>query len=90
MLALTGLHALAAPRGDGLRLELLELLVQRQQLTAGNVEDMSAHLAEHFIQAGPNPARPVGDTPPAGVLPFARAEPVPDRAGTMPPVRRQR
>lgn len=58
MIALKGLHALAAGRGDGLRHEFLELLARHEALGAANVEDISIYLADHFLtQAGPNPVK---------------------------------
>lgn len=72
MFAFARLHDIAAQRGDGLRPELLDLIVSRQAHGCGNVEDLSAHLAEHFTQAGPNPVGRLGEKLPAGVLPFRR------------------
>ena len=90
MLGLTGLHALAAPRGDGLRQELLELFTQRQQLAAANVEDIFVHLAEHFVQAGPNPVPPSIDADASGVLIFPTREAMADSRPTVPRLRRER
>jgi len=73
-----GLHSIAAQRGDGLRQEFLELLTQREAHSAANVEEISMHFAEHFLQAGPNPVGeigPVGDigtAASANVLPFSK------------------
>ena len=75
MLPFTGLHALAARRGDGLRQEFLELFALREALGTANVEEVAAHCAEHFSQAGPNPIGEVGVALPEGVLPFRKAEP---------------
>ena len=70
MFHLTGLHRLAAPQGDGLRPEILELLAQRQAMIGGNVEDISIHLAEHYLQAGPHPVQALDGRRPDGILQF--------------------
>ena len=88
MFRFKGLHELAAPRGDGLRQEILELLAAREALGAANVEDIGAHLAEHFLQAGANPVGKVGAVPPAGVLPFRKPEPSTQTEPAMPLRRR--
>lgn len=90
MLGLTGLHALAAPRGDGLRQELLELFTQRQQLAAANVEDISVHLAEHFVQAGPNPVPPHVHAEASSVLIFRARESIADARSAILRRRRER
>ena len=84
MFLFKGLHSIAAPRSDGLRQEFLELITQREAHSAANVEEISMHFAEHFLQAGPNPVGeigPVGDIgteASATVLPFSK----PDRNDT--------
>lgn len=65
MFGLTKLHELAAARGDGLKLELLDLFKERQRMMATNV----ARLPNRFDQAGPNPALAESELP-DGVLPF--------------------
>jgi hypothetical protein len=67
-----GLHSIAAQRGDGLRQEFLELLTQREAHSAANVEELSMHFAEHFLQAGPNPVGDIGTAASANVLPFSK------------------
>jgi hypothetical protein len=71
----TSLHSLAARRGDGLRQEFLELFALREALSAANVEELAAHCAEHFSQAGPNPVGEIGVELPEGVLPFGKTGP---------------
>ena len=78
MFLFKGLHSIAAPRGDGLRQEFLELLTQREAHSAANVEEISMHFAEHFLQAGPNPVGDIGTAASANVLPFSK----PDRNDT--------
>lgn len=68
----TKLHDLAAPRGDGLRTEILELIANRQSVCSGNVEDISAYLMDHFSQAGPVPFGKLEGDLPEGVLPFRK------------------
>ena len=75
MFDLTSLHRLAALRGDGLRLEILELLAQRQAMIGGNVEEISIYLAEHYLQAGPHPVRALDGRLPEGVLEFPPSRP---------------
>lgn len=55
---LTRLHGLAAPRGDGLRSELLEFLRNRGETVEANpaVTEICRHREATPIQAGPNPA----------------------------------
>lgn len=73
----TKLHDLAAPRGDGLRTEILELIANRQSIGSGNVEDIFAHLMDHFSQAGPVPVGKLEGDLPKGVLPFPKQEQLP-------------
>ena len=75
MFLFKGLHSIAAPRGDGLRQEFRELFVLREALGAANVEEVAAHCAEHFSQAGPNPIGEVGVELPESVLAFGKVEP---------------
>ncbi len=72
MLPLTGLHSLAASRGDGLRPELLELLRGRENMTAqnSNVVDIGHHHDMGSVQAGPNPVTKLGSGTPDGVIRF--------------------
>jgi len=70
MFGLSNFHQLASARGDGLRQDFLELLASREALLASNVEEISAHLAEHYTQAGPNPVAKLGDTPGESILLF--------------------
>lgn len=69
---LTGLHVLAADRGDGLRPELLALLAPREggRFRNGAVIELSSRRGEAVVQSGPHPrGRP--DAPlPEGVLRF--------------------
>jgi hypothetical protein len=74
MFLFRGLHSIAAPRGDGLRQEFLELLTQREAHSAANVEEISMHFAEHFLQAGPNPVGDIGTAASANVLPFSKPD----------------
>jgi hypothetical protein len=85
LLHLTGLHLVAARRGDGLRQEFLEFLVMRDALCAANVEEIGIHLAEHFSQAGPNPVGAVGDGTREDVLPFRNSG-----QGVAPPTKSKR
>ncbi len=75
---LTGLHDLAARRGDGLRPELLALLKERQALRASGVTDMADRRDGGIRQAGPNPARSVAEPLPEGVLAFSPKPALPD------------
>ena len=90
MFLFKGLHSIAAPRSEGLRQEFLELFTQREAHSAANVEEISMHFAEHFLQAGPNPVGDIGTAASATVLPFSK----PDRNDTgsaksnMPTLRR--
>lgn len=53
---LIALHRIAAARGDGLRPELLHLLVSRQgEAAQPNVTDIAAYRNDRRVQAGPNP-----------------------------------
>ena len=59
-------HALAAPRGDGLRPELLALFerleaVREPDLT---VTELNRHLADAVVQFGPHPVPDEGVAPP--------------------------
>jgi hypothetical protein len=74
---LTGLHALAASRGDGLRPELLALLKQREAIQASGVSDIAGFREGAFRQAGPNPVRSVSGPLPDGVLSFLRKPALP-------------
>lgn len=69
------LHDLAAPRADGLRTEILELIANQQSIGSGNVEDISAYLMEHFSQAGPMPVGKLEGSLPKVVLPFREQRP---------------
>ncbi|BCH24434.1 hypothetical protein [Mesorhizobium sp. L-8-3] len=69
---LTGLHALAADRGDGLRPELLALLAARQGDRSGGgvVVELASRRGDAFTQSGPHP-RGLRDAPlPKGVVRF--------------------
>ena len=75
---LTGLHAFSAPRGDGLRPELLTLLKECEAMQPGaKVTDIAAHRAGGFTQAGPNPARPISGPLPDDVLSFTPGPTIP-------------
>ena len=65
---------MAAQRGDGLRQEFLELFTQREAHSAANVEELSMHFAEHFLQSGPNPIGDIGTSASANVLPFSKPD----------------
>lgn len=71
MFLFKGLHSLAAPRGDGLRPELLRL-AERDLPNPVNVVEFASHLDGGFRQAGPNPAKD-GELPP-NVVPFRKIE----------------
>lgn len=69
---LTGLHEIAADRGDGLRPELLALLAPRAggRSRDGVVVELSSRRGDAFVQSGPHP-RGGPDAPlPEGVLRF--------------------
>lgn len=69
---LTGFHAIAADRGDGLRPELLALLRHHERHFGGNeaVVEISRRRGDDFVQSGPNP-RGWTDAPlPESVLRF--------------------
>lgn len=69
---LTGLHMLAADRGDGLRPELLALLApcQGDRSRNGVVVELSSRRGDAVVQSGPHP-RGRSNTPlPEGVLRF--------------------
>lgn len=69
---LTGLHVLAADRGDGLRPELLALLAPREGDRAGDgvVIELSSRRGDGVVQSGPHPRSPSDAPLPKGVLRF--------------------
>jgi len=67
---LTGLHQLAAGRGDGLLPELLALLESRARAAQANVTELGARRGDGFVQAGPHPVAAIGGELPDGVIPF--------------------
>lgn len=73
MFLFKGLHSLAAPRGDGLRREILELFAEREALGAANAEELSTHRAGQFCQAGPNPVGRLATTA-ENVVPFRKTK----------------
>ncbi len=80
MFGLLNLHAVAAARGEGLRPELLEMLLRRRDLHAphANIEHLEHRRADGLAQAGPNPAR--NDSGAADkVIVFPTAAATPDR-----------
>lgn len=69
MRGLTGLHSLAAPRGDGLAPQLLALLERRALIERAALARIGN--ADGFEQAGPNPSG-ANTAPDTNVLPFPR------------------
>ncbi|HWK63421.1 MAG TPA: hypothetical protein VNS34_00665 [Rhizobiaceae bacterium] len=69
---LTRLHAIAAPRGDGLRPELADMLGQfAATIDAGpKLVDLAAYRGESLVQSGPHPAPARHAALPDGVIPF--------------------
>jgi len=78
-LLLTGLHAIAARRGDGLRPELLALLRHRETHFNTAIAEISRHRGDDFVQSGPNPQGRTGATLPEGVLRFPERAQTPSR-----------
>ncbi|MEO3385647.1 hypothetical protein [Mesorhizobium sp. CAU 1741] len=75
MTGLMNLHALAAPRGDGLHPKLLELFRRRAAIEAsnGNVVDLGPLQEGAFTQAGPSPKPAVPEFLPGNVVSFRPA-----------------
>jgi hypothetical protein len=69
-----GLHSLAAPRGDGLRPELLELAARREAPNPANVVEFASRLDGGFLQAGPNPKNSLHGNRPPNVVRFCKIE----------------
>jgi hypothetical protein len=72
----TRLHALAAPRGDGLRPELADALDRcRTRSDAGpKLVDLASYRGEGFVQSGPNPTPGRQAVLPDGVIRFPGAK----------------
>lgn len=66
------LHALAAPRGDGLRPELLALFEHRAAVAGGEprITELCRHRADFVVQSGPNPGLAAAAPLPEGVVRF--------------------
>jgi hypothetical protein len=69
------LHAIASPRGDGLRPELLRLVEARQALSSSGVVDLCPRQSIGREQAGPHPLGNAGASLAKDVLLFPGREP---------------
>lgn len=66
------LHAIAAPRGDGLRPELADMLRRSQaRIDAGpKLVDLASYRSKGLVQSGPNPSPAAREELSEGVIPF--------------------
>lgn len=75
MSGMISLHQIAAARGDGLRREILDLLLARQsEASQPNVADLAAWRSNGWVQAGPNPTGDVGSASKTNVVRIAPSE----------------
>lgn len=80
MSGLIGFHRMAAQRGDGLRPELLDLLISMQQTRAG-VVDIGAVRGDGWVQSGPHPVGTTVSATAANVVALpSRTAPAPARS----------
>jgi hypothetical protein len=77
MFGMISLHGIAASRGDGLRPEILELLVARQvEASQPNVANLEAHRDNGWQQSGPHPLGHLDGANLANVVQIAPSETV--------------
>lgn len=69
MSGLIGFHRMAAQRGDGLRPELLDLLIDMQQRRTGaKVVDIGVARGDGWTQSGPHPVGTAGSATDGNVV----------------------